>query len=279
MFGEYHDSDTPIARVVPSVVALIGYVTLGVVSNLLATALHIPVFSSPELLIALPVPLVVAFGPRVLWGVGAGVVAVDAIAGAVGIATGVGLLAHGYAGYVAHRLVARRDGTDVSPRTLVTTTLVAVAGAAAIVAWGREVTLAAPFYLSAVVLTAEFLLVAGLSVVPLTRLAVAVRERVLPDGVVSGRRSESPVSGPKVAAVTGIWLVGGIAGSLGYRTFVRLPEPAFARRNLEVLLTLDRPDLFGVGGGRLLVFFGVVMLVVLALLTRGRDTASISRGG
>ena len=51
--------------------------------------------------------------------------------------------------------------------------------------------------------------------------------------------------------------------SLGYRVFEQIPADSFLRRNLDVMVTIQRSEFLGPGAGRLQVVFGAVMFVTL----------------
>jgi hypothetical protein len=253
------------------------YILVTVFENAFASLTSLSALSWVELTGVLPIASAVVFGPSALWGILAGTALSDVASNAFGPSAFVGVAVHLYLGYAASKLAQKFDiDAFVSPSyfarrstlgqflLLVT---VPVAGASAIAGWGGEIVHTAPFFFLTTRTFVELLclnLVFTLPLVELCRLVAstsAVRFDALPSD--SGDR-DGRFDLWRVVGVTLTWVVLGTIGSLGYRTFEKIPPGYFWSNNNEaVLLLLDRPELFGLGAGRVQVVFGALLFSLL----------------
>ena len=252
------------------------YLLVTLAEWLLSAVVSVPAFSVVQLTAALPIPVLLAAGPAALWGIPLGYVLSDAAMGSLGPGTLVGAGALVYLGYATCRLLRWFDAD--TPRVSVSVgrertglgrfvfaVAVAAAGAAAISGWGGEIIHRTPFFVAAPTAFAEFVFLSVPFALPLAGLfgrivstfevTDAARERF------DGRLAFS-----QVAAVTVGWVVTGTVASVGYRTFEKLPAGSFTSRDLDFVLLLRQPTLFGPGAGRLQVLLGAVLLSVLVVL-------------
>lgn len=271
-------------RLADGAFVLLCYVVVAILEGALVAAFDLPVLGWVDLVAALPIALVLAFGPMAVWTVPVGSFVASLIGGAGGVLAVVLAVAHAYMAYAAHVLFRRSTAMDGEAtaragwRQALTRYLLvivtATAGAGAIVAWGGEMARTAPFFVTVVPASVGYLVLNLFCAVP---LAAAFR-RTLADGTEAVGLAERLRTGPRtrslrgVVAVTGVWILVGTLGSIGYRTLVAVPTDAFTRRGLDVVLALEQPTLFGPGAGRLQVLFGAVMFVwLLVTLHDGRE--------
>ncbi|WP_050032182.1 hypothetical protein [Halorubrum halophilum] len=253
-------------------------VTLG--ERVLSGVVSIPAFSVVELTAALPVPVLLAAGPAAMWGIPLGLVLSDAATSSLGPGTLVSASAHLYLGYATCSLLRRFDGD--APRLSVSVVreriglgrfvlavALAAAGAAAVFGWGGELTHRTPFFVAAPVAFAELALLSVPFALPLAGLFErAASAGTSAFGVTAPLRRQFD-GRPDLRRVAGVsvgWLAVGTVASVGYRTFEKVPAGAFTSRDLEFVLLLRQPALFGPGAGRLQVLLGAVLLSVLVVL-------------
>jgi hypothetical protein len=249
-------------------------VTLG--ERLLSGVVSVPTFSVVELTAVLPVPVLLAFGPAALWGIPLGYVLSDVATSSLGPGTLVGAGAHLYFGYATCRLLrwfdadTPRVSVSVGPERIglgrfVFAVVLAAAGAAAISGWGGEIIHRTPFFVAAPTAFAEFVLLSVPFALPLAGLFGRVTSTFEVTDATRAR-FDGRLALLQVAAVTVGWVVIGTVASVGYRTFEKLPAGSFTSRDLDFVLLLRQPVLFGPGAGRLQVLLGAVLLSVLVLL-------------
>ncbi|WP_128904477.1 hypothetical protein [Halorubrum amylolyticum] len=271
-------SDRGSPPLVAAVGALYLLVTLG--ERALSGVVSVPAFSVVELTAALPVPVLLAVGPAALWGIPLGCVLSDAATGSLGPGTLVGAGAHLYLGYATCTLLRGFDAD--APRVSVSSVreriglgrfvlvvALAAAGAAAISGWGGELVHRTPFFVAAPAAFAEFVLLSAPFALPLAGLfgrAGSAGASALGVTATPRRRFDRQPDRRRVAAVTVGWVVVGTVASVGYRTFEKIPAGPFTSRDLEFVLLLRQPTLFGPGAGRLQVLLGAVLLSVLVIL-------------
>lgn len=256
--------------------ALYLLVTLG--ERVLSGILSMPALSVIDWTAALPVPVLLAVGPAALWGIPLGYALSDAAMSSLGPATLIGAGAHLYIGYATCKLLSWFDG-DVSRGSVSVgfgrfglSVALAAAGAAAISGWGSEVVHQTPFFVAAPLAFAEFALLGVLFALPLAglfRRVASTGTSALGVTAAPRQRFDGRTNLRRVAAVTVGWLVVGTVASVGYRAFEKLPAGSFTSRDLEFVLLLRRPTLFGPGAGRLQVLLGAVLLSVLVVLLVG----------
>ncbi|MFO7925677.1 MAG: hypothetical protein ACQET5_00135 [Halobacteriota archaeon] len=256
---------------VAAVGALYLLVTLG--ERVLSGAVSIPAFSVVELTAVLPVPVLLAAGPAALWGIPLGYVLSDAATSSLGPGTLVGAGAHLYLGYATCKLLRWFDAdaprVSVGFGRFVPAVTIAAAGAAAISGWGGEVIHRTPFFVAAPTAFAEFALLSIPFALPLAGLfgrVASAGASALGVTAAPRRRFDGRPNLRRVAAVTLGWVGLGTVASVGYRTFEKIPAGAFTSRDLEFVLLLRQPTLFGPGAGRLQVLLGSVLLSVLVVL-------------
>ncbi|MFC6825393.1 hypothetical protein [Halopelagius fulvigenes] len=263
-----------------SVIAFVGvlYPLVTALETALRSLFSLPSLSAFELTSALPIPLVLVVGPVALWGVPVGYVLGDVTSNAVGAHTLVGACAHLYLGYSASRLAGRLgidapvSASSLAGRTVVGRFLlvvgVAAAGAAAVVGWGSEVVHRAPFFVAAPSAFAEFFLVTLAFALPWVRILRSAAAAGVPTVDVRPRGA-GELDVRRVVGATLAWVLLGTAGSVGYRTFEKIPAQYFVSHGAEYALLLDRPALFGAGAGRVQAVFGAVCLSLLLCLLSG----------
>ena len=258
---------------VAAVSALYLVVTLG--EQVLSGVVSIPAFWVVDFTAALPVPVLLAAGPAALWGIPLGYVLSDAAMGSLGPGTLVIAGAQLYLGYATCKLLrwfdadAPRISDFVGFGRFVLAVTVAAAGAAAISGWGGEAIHRTPFFIAAPAAFAEFALLSIPFALPLAGLFRRVASAGASTFGVTApprRQFDGQPNLRRVAAVTVGWIVVGMGASVGYRTFEKIPAYPFSTRNLEFVLLLRQPTLFGPGAGRLQVLLGAVLLAVLVVL-------------
>jgi len=258
---------------VAGVGALYLLVTLG--ERILSGVVPIPTLSVVDWTAVLPVPVLLAAGPAALWGIPLGYVLSDAATSSLGPHTLVGVGAHLYLGYATCKLLSWFDGdasrgsVSVGLGRFVLAVALAAAGAAAISGWGSEVVHQTPFFIAVLPAFAEFALLGVLFALPLAglfRRAASAGTSALGVTAAPEQQFDGRTNLRRVAAVTVGWLVVGTVASVGYRAFEKLPAGTFTSRDLEFVLLLRQPTLFGPGAGRLQVLLGAVLLSVLVVL-------------
>jgi hypothetical protein len=140
----------------------------------------------------------------------------------------------------------------------------------------------AVFFVAAPAALVAYAAVPAVTTLPLTalwgRLPIpAATTGSAPRGAVGGVR--------RVAGTTAAWLLLGTVGSLGYRSFEVLPTETLRAYGLGGLVSLQEAAPFAPGATRLQVLLGVVALVALVTLLRGRsaddgggsETAEVTR--
>lgn len=263
-------SSLPLVAAVGAIYLL---VTLG--EQVLSGVVSIPAFSVVDLTAALPVPVLLAAGPAALWGIPLGYVLSDAATGSLGPGTLVIAGAHLYLGYATCKLLRWFDADTLRISDLVgfgrfvLAVTLAAAGAAAISGWGGEAIHQTPFFVAVPAAFAEFALLSIPFALPLAGLFRRVASAgASAFGVTAPprQRFDGQPNLRRVAAVTVGWVVVGTVASVGYRAFEKIPAYSFTTRNLEFVLLLRRPTLFGPGAGRLQVLLGAILLSVLVVL-------------
>lgn len=274
--GDIARLQLPSLEDVPAIASIsLLYVLVTVVETLLASTFSLPFLIGVELTSALPVPLALVAGPVALWGIPLGYVLGDVASSGVGTSTLVGAGAHLYVGYSAWKLARRFDlHVTESTRSVGSAGVVkrffpvvglSTAGGAAIVGWGSEIFHVAPFFFAASAALLEFLTLNVLSTLLILLLFGIADAGVTSSGVSRFQSGESTgrFSPRWVALLTFAWLVLGAVGSVGYRTYEKIPSDYFLSANQEFLLQLRRPELFGLGAGRLEVLLGAILLSAL----------------
>lgn len=271
------------------VVALVGliYPLVTGFESVLASQYSLPVLARFELVAALPVPLMLSFGSAALWAIPVGYVLGDVTSNAVGPGTLVGVGAHLYIGYSAGK-VARKFGFDrfISLSRFVRRPVfgrylllagVSAAGGAAITGWGSEIVHGSPFYLAVGGSFVEYFLLAAALTYPLVGLFRTVTATAATRFDIGWPRLDTMsccFSLRRVTAITVAWIALGSVGSIGYRTFQKFPAEVYTDRNLDLVLLLDRPALFGSGAGRLQVLLGAFFFSLLLVVFMGRGSLS-----
>lgn len=268
------------------VVALL-YLLVTVSADALAFSLSIPLLANGALTAALPVPLVLALGPVSLLGIPVGYAVSELVRGAVGWYTVVGAAAHLFLGYSGGKLARWFDlerpaaPSEVARFAVLGRFFVLAAlsagGAAALSAWGGEVVGLAPFYATVLGAFVSYFLLTfalGLPLSVLFRAAVSGAESRFGVALSTPAALTGRFSLRGVAAVTAVWILLGAVGSVGYRSFERISPGSFAERNLDFVLVLNRPDLFGPGAGRVQALFGALLFSVLVFVYLGPERSS-----
>jgi hypothetical protein len=252
------------------------YLLVTVVDIGVRSQLSIPLLAAVDVTHALPVVLALSLGVVAVWSLPIAIVVTDLMTGALGPWTVVGICAQFYLGYAAYRTAERLDLDVRVPVSelarpapvgrLFLVVAIAATGAGAIAGWGSEIVGSAPFFVTAPVSALGYFvltLVVGLPLLAILRVGLRTSEDRF-----DGELSQTDKSGVnfglrRVTLLTGAWFVLGIVGSIGYRTLEKLPTTALSRRNLAFIKTLERPDLFGVGAGRIQVLLGVILVSAL----------------
>lgn len=258
------------------VVTMAGYTLVSVLLDPVYLSLPGGVELSVHPASALPIPFGLVFGSVAAYAVAGGVVASELFTGSLGVESAFLATAMFYLSFSSHRLwgavgraiepwTGRIPGTATPIRYLATVS-VAVPGAGVIVAWGAEVSATSPFYLPALLETADLLL-ANLVLGPVVLLFGALGGvRVTGDD--EAPRPGSGASLRLTVASTVVWLLLGTVGSLGYRSIEKVPD-AFLSGPRRYVALVEQP-LFGPGAARVQVVFGAVMfgLLVVSLFDR-----------
>lgn len=224
--------------------------------------------------VAIPVPFALLFGLPVAVGAFVGYISVSIVHSTLSVAAVFIAIGHVYLAYSAYKLqgyVGPLPFDDQSPsnplrraRGFVVISVIAAGGAAAIVAWGHEIGSVAPFFQISIISFISYLFVnltLGFFVFVLLTSSITHMDR-LHDAIDCSSNSQNRIY--LKGGVTSVWIMFGFIGSIGYRTFEKLPRRAFTP-NFEFLLILDRPNLFGPGATRIQVLFGAVMFSFLLL--------------
>lgn len=261
-------------RVVALTVAALSYPALALAEAGVATALDLPGLVWVEPAAILTLPLVLLFGRAALLSAGAGVLLATAATGSLGVGTAVTLAATLYLGVgaaaLADHLGVREGDTPAFAWTPIRYLLVvglAGTGAAAVAAWAAVLVGEAVFFVAAPAALVVYAVVPAVTTLPLTALGARLPIPAAATG--SGPRA---VGGGvrRVAGTTVAWLLLGTVGSLGYRSFEMLPAETMRLYGLGVLVPLREAAPFGPGATRIQVLLGVVALVALVVLLRGR---------
>lgn len=261
-------------RGVALTVGALSYPALSLAEAEVATTFDLPglVWVEPAALLTLP--LVLLFGRAALLAAGVGVLLTAAATGALGMGTAATLVATLYLGFAAAALADRlgvRDGeTSAFAWTPIRYLLVvglAGAGAAAVAAWAAVLVGDAVFFVAAPAALVVYAAVPAVTTLPLTALG----SRLTVPAAASGPDTRGASGGVRrVAGTTAAWLLLGVAGSLGYRSFEVLPVETMQLYGLGGLVPLQEAAPFGPGATRLQVLLGVVALVALVVLLRNR---------
>ena len=286
------------------------YSTLSLVTRGLVV---LPAASLVDPASALPLPLTLLLGPAAAVGAGVGVVARDVASGAPGFVTAFEAASQFLLGALGHVYWREFGPTEVDgdrarwfggalPR-LALAAVVASCGAAAFLAWGRELLGLAPFAVTALDATVEYVLATLLVGLPLLLGTVRVlgAEERLATATRGGRPGPDPDRGPEPGPGPGArasrrlllvslpvaWLAAGTVGAVGYRALETTPPAYLVDRGLGVLLLLYRPGLFGPGAVNVQVVFGSLVVVAFAVLVSlgvdadadGEADADSRRGG
>ncbi|WP_144921691.1 hypothetical protein [Halorubrum salsamenti] len=249
------------------------YLLVALGERALSGVVSVPALSVVDLTAALPVPVLLAAGPAALWGILFGHVLSDAATSSLGPGTLVGAGAHLYLGYATCTLLRRSDAPRASDSAglgrFVLAVAVAAAGAAAISGWGGEAIHRTPFFVAAPAAFAEFTLLSVPFALPLAglfRRVASAGASAFDITAAPRRRFDGHPDLRRVTAVTVGWVVVGTVASVGYRMFETVPAGAFTSRDLDFVLLLRQPTLFGPGAGRLQVLLGAVLLSFLVVL-------------
>jgi hypothetical protein len=139
-------------------------------------------------------------------------------------------------------------------------------GAAAVAAWAAVLVGETVFFVAVPAALVVYAVVPA--VTTLTALGARLPIPVAATG--SGPRAAGGGGVRRVAGTTVAWLLLGTVGSLGYRSFEMLPAETMRLYGLGVLVPLREAAPFGPGATRIQVLLGVVALVALVVLLRGR---------
>lgn len=253
------------------------YLVTSIGSKIAMNEIGLPFLGFFPPVVAIPVPFGLLFGWPVAVGAFVGNILVSIVNSTFGVETVFLALSHGYLAYSAYKLrgyLGSIPFDNLSPsspvkrvRGFVVICVIASGGAAAIVAWGHEIGSVAPFFQMSIITFISYLLVnltLGFFIFVLLMSSMTHMDR-LHDAVEDASNSQNTIRLKGV--VTVLWITFGFIGSVGYRTFEKLPRRAFTP-NFEFLLFLDQPDLFGPGATRIHVSFGAVMFSLLLLAYR-----------
>jgi len=267
------------------------YLCVTAVDVVVRSQLSLPFLAAVDLTHALPVVLGLSIGVVAVWSLPVAIVVTDLATGALGPWTVVEICVQLYLGYAAYRM-AEQLGLDVrAPISdlarpapvgrFLLVVAIAATGAGAIAGWGSEIVGRAPFFVTAPASALGYFvltLVVGLPLLAILRVGIQASEDRFDvewhrTGTSSGRFGLR-----RITLVTGTWFVLGTVGSIGYRTLEKLPTTALSRRNLAFIKTLEQPDLFGAGAGRIQVLLGAFLvsaLLVTVLESKAEDREAV----
>lgn len=220
----------------------------------------------------LVIPFSILFGVPAVIGVGLGVVLTELYHHTLAADTLVVIGSYLIFSYTAHltwsfEAVPARVHQGRLWLEVAAVTLVSAAAAASFLAWGNEVLLYHPFYVTVGGTFVNHVL-ATLLVTPL--VYGLTRADLLPSEVRNdttwARTTETDTDGGTVGVfgvtIPVLWAVCGAIGSVGFRVGERIPDDTFQSRGVEPLQLVFH-DLLGPGGQRVQIVFGVWMLVLL----------------
>lgn len=232
-------------------------------------------FVSP--VVAIPIPFALLLGLPVAVGTFVGYIAVSIMNSTVGVETLFVAISHSYLAFSAYKLRGQIGSISfdgifaASPvkqaRGFLIICVIASGGAAAIVAWGYEISSVAPFFqlsMASVITYLSINLTFGLFIFVFLLSLVRKTDRVR-DAIAYTNSSHTAIF--STAVVTVLWLTLGFVGSVGYRAFEKLPRRALVP-DFAFLLVLDQPGLFGPGATRIQALFGSIMFSFLILSYR-----------
>lgn len=262
----------------PLALAILLYLGVQFLQNVVVRFSANTLILSIDLTAALPLAILYGLGPIGLVGVPVGVLGADVISGSLAVPSVLTVAGHTYLGMAAWRCGERfglAPGFKLrelfSFRGLAAGMAVlglSTAGAAAVSGWGNEVLHQSPFYIAATGSLVGYIGAAMLLGIPMAWILRAVSGQARQSRRIASSKQFPTPDLRWISSLTVLWLLLGVLGSLGYRTFEQIPDRVRTVKNLEILSILDQPDLFGIGASRLQVVLGAVSLSLLVLTYR-----------